>query len=92
MTRQPNISTSGVPATTPSTGAPAVTKLQYPSGLTRSSARNIRLIYAIAEGPVAAPAAADNVRNTISETAFHAKPLINEKIPAKSKPPTNMRL
>ncbi len=52
----------------------------------------MRLMYAIAEGPVAAPAAADSVRKTMSETAFQAKPLINEKIPAKSNPPTNMRL
>ena len=52
----------------------------------------MRLMYAIAAGPVAAPAAADNVRNTINETAFHAKPLMSEKTPAKNSPPTNMRL
>ncbi len=86
ITRQPKISTSGVPATTPMTGAPAVTKPQYPSGRTRSSARNILLMYAIAAGPVAEPAAADNVRNTISEGAFHAKALSNANTPAKNNP------
>ena len=81
-------STKGAPNTTPSTGAPAVTKLHKPSGRTRSLGSNNRLMYAIAAGPVAEPAVADNKRNTTIEVAFHAKTVSPANTPAKNRPNT----
>ncbi len=92
MTRHPTVLTSGTPATTPSTGAPAVTKLHTPSGRTRSCGSNILLVNAIAEGPVAEPQAAESVRSTMSAGAFGANAARPAKIPAPSRPPTKTRL
>ena len=92
MMRQPTKSTSGTPATTPMTGAPAVTKLHMPSGRTRSCGSYMRFVNAIADGPVAEPHAAERVRNKINIGALGAKAVRPAKIPAPSRPPTNTRL
>ena len=78
----------GPPMTTPNTGAPAVTKLQSPSGRTRSFGSNNLLTYAIAAGPVAEPAVADNSLNTTIEMAFHANTVMPAKRPANNRPYT----
>ena len=92
MIRHPTVATSGTPATTPSTGAPAVTKLHTPRGRTRSCGSNKRFVNAIADGPVAEPQAADRVRKAMSSGAFGASAASPAKIPAPSRPPTNTRL
>ena len=92
IVRHPNSATSGTPATTPITGAPAVTKLQYPNGLTLSLGSNMRLIYAIAAGPSAEPPAAESVRKIIIDVAFHANAVLRAKIPATNNPQTKTRL
>ena len=80
------VSTSGPPITTPSTGAPAVTKLHRPIGRTRSCGSNNRLMYAIAAGPVAEPATADIRRKKTIDGALHAKTVANAKRPEKASP------
>ena len=92
ITRHPTASTSGPPRTTPSTGEPAVTKLHHPSAVNRSSASNMRLIWAIAAGAVADPKPADNVRNRMSDPASHAKAVAMAKTAAPRRPMTNSRL
>jgi hypothetical protein len=76
----------GPPITTPSTGAPALTKLVNPRARTRSSASNMRLIIAIADGPVAEPNAADSVRKRIIVSGFHAIAVRSANTPAPSRP------
>jgi hypothetical protein len=49
-------------------------------------------MYAIAEGPVADPAAALSVRNPMSEMSFHAKALAQENTAAPTSPYTHTRL
>ena len=52
----------------------------------------MRLVNAIADGPVAEPHAAERVRNKINIGALGAKAVRPAKIPAPSKPPTKTRL
>ena len=92
MMRQPTLETSGTPATTPSTGAPAVTKLHTPSGRTRSCGSKRRLVNAMPAGPIAEPHAAESVRSTMSEIAFGASAARPANTPAPSRPKTKTRL
>ncbi|CAB4593140.1 unannotated protein [freshwater metagenome] len=49
-------------------------------------------MYAMVDGPVAAPADADRMRNAIMLGASHATAVNAAKTPAPSKPYTNTRL
>jgi hypothetical protein len=77
IARQPMASTSGPPATSPSTGAPAPTSDHHPIALTRSSSGNARMINAIDAGPVAAPGMAPSVRIAMSDEPFQARAVRN---------------
>ncbi len=88
MDRQPKASTTGPPATSPMTGAPAPTNDHHPIALTRSSSGNACMISAIDAGPIAAPGSDPIVRIAMSEGPFHANavqaaPIVNPAKPSR---------
>jgi len=70
--RQPKACTTGPPATTPMTGAPAPTIDHHPIACARWLDENVRLMIASDAGPSAAPMAAPIERQAMSTTAFGA--------------------
>ena len=70
--RQPKACTTGPPATTPITGAPAPTIDHQPIACARWFDENVRLMIASDAGPSAAPMAAPIDRHAIKTAAFGA--------------------
>ena len=84
--RQPKACTTGPPATTPITGAPAPTIDHQPIAWARWFDENVRLMIASDAGPSAAPIAAPIERQAMNVAAFGASAVR----PAKTHTPARL--
>ena len=84
--------TTGPPATTPKTGAPAPTNDHHPMARTRSRAGNESIRMAMLVGPAAAPTQPPTMRKVMRLAAFHETAMSTAATASAAKPTRYRRL